>query len=111
MGLCDARLSAAELEREVLEFAERAAKVPVELQQINKRSVHRAMEIIGTRAAIRAGTEIQALAFPTEASKEYMTRFRRDGASVSKLLDRTRCAVRRLSRARRWLSCPSRSTM
>ena len=29
---------------------------------------------------------IQALAFQTEPSKEYMTRFRRDDASVSKLL-------------------------
>src|SRR6185369_6928407 len=76
----------ADLEREVLAIAERVAKLPSELAQINKRSVHRAMEIAGMRAAIRAGTEIQALAFQTEPSKEYMTRFRRDGASVSKLL-------------------------
>jgi len=53
---------------------------------MNKRSVHRAMEIAGLRAAIRAGTEIQALAFQTEPSKEYLSRFRRDGASVSRLL-------------------------
>jgi enoyl-CoA hydratase len=77
---------AADLEREVLAIAERVARLPTELAQINKRSVHRAMEISGMRAAIRAGTEIQALAFQTEPSKEYMTRFRRDGASVSKLL-------------------------
>jgi enoyl-CoA hydratase len=76
----------ADLEREVLVIAERVARLPTELAQINKRSVHRAMEISGMRAAIRAGTEIQALAFQTEPSKEYMTRFRRDGASVSKLL-------------------------
>ena len=49
-------------------------------------SVHRAMEIMGMRAAIRAGTEIQALAFQTAPSKEYMSRFRRDGKSVSDLL-------------------------
>ena len=78
--------AAADLEREVLAIAERVARMPTELAQINKRSVHRAMEISGMRAAIRAGTEIQALAFQTEPSKEYMTRFRRDGASVSKLL-------------------------
>jgi enoyl-CoA hydratase len=77
---------AADLEREVLAIAERVARLPSELAQINKRSVHRAMEIAGLRAAIRAGTEIQALAFQTEASKAYMGRFRRDGASVSKLL-------------------------
>ncbi len=77
---------AADLEREVLAIAERVAKLPTELAQINKRSVHRAMEIAGLRAAIRAGTEIQALAFQTEPSKEYMNRFRRDGQSVSGLL-------------------------
>jgi len=41
------------------------------LQQINKRSVHRAMEIMGMRAAIRAGTELQALAFHQPASLAY----------------------------------------
>ena len=74
------------LEAEVLAVAERVAKLPTELAAINKRSVHRAMEIMGMRAAIRAGTEIQALAFQTEASSAYMSRFRRDGASVSSLL-------------------------
>ena len=74
------------LEAEVLAVAERVAKLPTELAAINKRSVHRAMEIMGMRAAIRSGTEIQALAFQTEASKAYMTRFRRDGESVSGLL-------------------------
>src|SRR5436190_16355867 len=76
-----------ELEARTLDFAERAAKVPVELQQINKRSVHRAMEIMGARAAMRAGTEIQALAFTTEASRAYMSTFRRDGGSVKQQLD------------------------
>src|SRR6185312_1992652 len=56
----------ADREREVLAIAGRVAKLPSELAQINKRSVHRAMEIAGMRAAIRAGTEIQALAFQTE---------------------------------------------
>jgi enoyl-CoA hydratase len=72
----------AELEQRTLDFAERAAKIPVELQQLNKRSVHRAMEIMGARAAMRAGTEIQALAFTTEASLAYRKNFRRDGGSV-----------------------------
>ena len=40
----------------------------------------------GDFAAIRAGTEIQALAFQTAPSREYMSRFRRDGKSVSDLL-------------------------
>ena len=43
-------------------IAERVAKIPSDLQQLNKRCVHRAMDIMGVRAAIRAGSELQALA-------------------------------------------------
>jgi enoyl-CoA hydratase len=43
-------------------------------------------QLEGLRAAIRAGTELQALAFQTEESKAYMSRFRRDGETVSGLL-------------------------
>jgi enoyl-CoA hydratase len=42
---------------------------------------------MGARAAMRAGTEIQALAFTTEASRAYMSSFRRDGGSVKAQLD------------------------
>jgi enoyl-CoA hydratase len=87
-GFATRAFPAAELERRTLEFAERAATIPTELQQLNKRSVHRAMEIMGARAAIRAGTEIQALAFTTEASRAYLSQFRRDGGSVREQLDR-----------------------
>ena len=66
--------------------AERIALVPTELSQINKRAVHRAMEIMGLRAAIRAGTELQALAFSTAASQAYRAQFKRDGSSVRELL-------------------------
>ena len=38
------------------------AGVPADLTQINKRVVHRAFDVWGARAAIRAGTELQALA-------------------------------------------------
>jgi enoyl-CoA hydratase len=87
-GFANRAVPAATLEREVLEVAERVARIPPELQQLNKRTVHRAMEIMGARTAIRAGTEIQALAFTTEASRAYMQEFRRDGASVAKTLSR-----------------------
>jgi enoyl-CoA hydratase len=72
------------LEDEVLAIAERVAKIAPDVQQMNKRSVHRAMEIMGLRAAIRAGTEIQALAMTTESSRETFGKFR-DG--VRKGLD------------------------
>jgi hypothetical protein len=52
------------------------AKIPPGLQQMNKRAVHRAMEIMGLRAAIRAVTEMQALAMTTASSRAYMKEFR-----------------------------------
>ena len=61
----------AELEQHTLDFAERAAKVPVELQQLNKRTVHRAMEFKGVRTATRAGSELQGLASNLETSKQF----------------------------------------
>lgn len=64
------------LETEVLAIAERVAKIPTDVQQMNKRSVHRAMEIMGLRAAIRAGTEIQALALTTDSSRATFAKFR-----------------------------------
>jgi enoyl-CoA hydratase len=67
-----------ELEARVLDIAERVAKIPSDLQQLNKRSVHRAMEIMGMRAAIRAGTEIQALAFHQKSAREYLKRIVQD---------------------------------
>ena len=74
-GFANKALPAEDLETHVLSVAERAAKIPTDLQQLNKRSVHRAMEIMGARAAIRAGTEIQALGFTTESFKAYMKSF------------------------------------
>jgi len=84
VGFANRAFPAEALEREVLAIAERIAKIPTDVQQMNKRSVHRAMEIMGLRAAIRAGTEIQALALTTESSRQTFAKFR-DG--VTKGLD------------------------
>ncbi|MCX7382280.1 MAG: enoyl-CoA hydratase-related protein [Alphaproteobacteria bacterium] len=81
-GFANRAFPAAALEAEVLKVAARIAMIPTELAQINKRSVHRAMEAMGLRAAIRAGTELQALAFTTKASLDYRAQFKRDGGSV-----------------------------
>ena len=85
-GFANRALPAAELDEAVLGVAERMALVPTELSQINKRAVHRAMEIMGLRAAIRAGTELQALAFTTAASLAYRARLQARRRSVSEQL-------------------------
>lgn len=64
------------LEAETLALAERVAIIPTDVQQLNKRSVHRAMEIMGLRAAVRAGADLQALALTTESSKAMFAAFR-----------------------------------
>ena len=70
-GFANKAYPAEDLDEKVLAHAERVAKVASDVQQMNKRSIHRAMEIMGMRAAIHAGTEIQALAFFTETSQTY----------------------------------------
>ncbi|MBS0558933.1 MAG: enoyl-CoA hydratase/isomerase family protein [Proteobacteria bacterium] len=85
-GFANRAYPAERLEAEVLAIAERMTHIPSELLQINKRAMHRAMEAMGLRAAIRAGTELQALAFTTESSLAYRAQFKRDGGSVRNLL-------------------------
>src|SRR5581483_4900530 len=84
VGFANRAFPAERLDAEVLAIAQRVAKIPTDVQQMNKRSVHRAMEIMGLRAAIRAGTEIQALATTTEASKQVFASF---GKGVRGALD------------------------
>ncbi len=93
VGFANRAFPAAELDAEVLAVAERVARTPTDVQQMNKRSVHRAMEIMGLRAAIRAGAEIQALALTTESSRATFARFQ-DG--VAQALDARDAGVRRL---------------
>jgi enoyl-CoA hydratase len=78
IGLVNRAFPQAALESHVLEISSRVAKIPTELQQINKRSVHRAMEIMGVRAAIRAGTDLQALAFHQPASLAYRAEIKKN---------------------------------
>jgi enoyl-CoA hydratase len=75
MGFANRAYPADELDAVVLEIAGRVALVPSDLQQLNKRSVHRAMEIMGARAAMRSGTEIQALGFHQRSSRDYLKQF------------------------------------
>ncbi len=61
-----------ELEAAVLEVAKRVAKLPPDIVQLNKRTVHRSMEIKGFRTAIRQGTELCALGTHQKSFHEFM---------------------------------------
>jgi len=76
VGFANRAYPAARLDEEVVAVAQRIAKVPTDVQQMNKRAVHRGMEIMGLRAAIRAGTEIQSLALTTQTSRDSFAKFR-----------------------------------
>ena len=62
IGWANRAFPADRLEEDVLDVAAQVAATASDLAQINKRLVHRQAEIMGTRAAIRAGSELQALA-------------------------------------------------
>lgn len=71
-GFANRAFPADRLELEVLEVAEKIARVPPDIQQINKRAVHRQMELMGMRAAIRSGTEIQTLSMLTPSARSHL---------------------------------------
>jgi len=75
-GFANRAFSEAELEENVLRIAERVAKTPSDLQQINKRAVHRQMDAMGIRAGIRAGTEMQQLATYTATTQAHLAELR-----------------------------------
>ena len=74
-----------ELEAEVLRIASRVANIPSDLQHLNKRTVHRAMDIMGIRAGIRAGTDVHALGWYQPSSRAFMQSLR-EGPRVKEAL-------------------------
>ena len=75
-GFANRAFPEAELEAEVLRIAERVAMTPTDIQQINKRAVHRQMDAMGIRAGIRAGTEMQQLATFTASTQAHLKEIR-----------------------------------
>jgi enoyl-CoA hydratase len=72
-----------ELDDRVMEVAGRVASIPSDLQQLNKRTVHRAMEVMGMRTAIRYGSELVALGLHQRSSREYLRRMMEGNLSDS----------------------------
>lgn len=81
-GFANRHFPSERLDDEVLAVAERVAKVPPDLQAINKRVVHRGMEIMGLRDGLRATAELNALGFHQRSSREYFARLRQGVTSA-----------------------------
>src|SRR5436190_9062529 len=72
LGWANRAYPADELDSAVVAMAERIAMVPPDLVQLNKRVVHRGMEVMGLRTAIRAGTELCALGIHQRSMHEFI---------------------------------------
>jgi len=59
--------------------AQRIARVPADLVQLNKRVVHRQMEVMGLHTGIRLGSELCALGTHQKSMHEFLARTRKLG--------------------------------
>jgi enoyl-CoA hydratase len=57
-------------------MAQRVATLPPDIVQVNKRTVHRGMEISGLRAAIRSGTELCTIGTHQPSFHEFIAKMR-----------------------------------
>jgi enoyl-CoA hydratase len=79
LGWANASVPEQDLEGHVLDVAQRIATVPPDLVQLNKRVVHRQMEIMGLHTGIRAGSELCALGVHQQSFKEFLAKVQEQG--------------------------------
>ena len=94
LGWANDAFPADELDERVVAYAERIAKMPTDLIQLNKRLVHRTMEVMGLRTAIRVGTEICALGIHQKTHGDVPGRHQ--GQWADRCLEQSGLALRRL---------------
>ncbi|MGV3759295.1 MAG: enoyl-CoA hydratase-related protein [Actinomycetota bacterium] len=79
LGWANRAFPAEQLEAEVLAVAQRIAKLPPDIVSLNKRTVHRAMDHMGLRQSIRAGTDLCALGIHQESFQVFIEKMRTQG--------------------------------
>ena len=83
LGWANRAFPAADLEASVLAVAQRIALLPPDIVQLNKRTVHRAMDHMGLRQSIRAGTDICALGIHQESFVVFLNEMRDKGLTAA----------------------------
>lgn len=83
LGWANRAFPEADLDAEVLAVAERIALIPTDIVSLNKRTVHRAMDAMGMRAAIRQGTELCALGTKAATFTDFIDRSREQGLTAA----------------------------
>jgi len=74
LGWANAAFPVEDLDQRVVEIATKVAAMPPDIVALNKRVVHRGMEVMGLRTAIRAGTELCALGTHQRSLREFVGR-------------------------------------
>ena len=72
LGWANGSVPGEQLEAHVLDVAKRICSVPADMVQLNKRVVHRQMEIMGLHTGIRAGSELCALGTHQRSMHEFL---------------------------------------
>lgn len=83
LGWANDCVPADRLEAKVLDVAGRIATLPPDLVQLNKRVVHRQMEIMGLHTGIRAGSELCALGTKQQSLIDFMEKTRAQGLKAT----------------------------
>jgi enoyl-CoA hydratase len=83
LGWANRAFPEADLDAEVLAVAQRIALLPTDIVQLNKRTVHRAMDHMGLRQSIRAGTDICALGIHQESFEVFLDEMHTKGLTAA----------------------------
>jgi enoyl-CoA hydratase len=73
VGWANEAFPVAELDEKVLAVASKIALLPPDVVQINKRVVHRQMEVMGLRTGVRIGTELCALGTHQKSMRAFIS--------------------------------------
>jgi enoyl-CoA hydratase/carnithine racemase len=79
LGWANRAFPEAELDQAVVAIARRIAKLPPDIVQLNKRTVHRAMDVMGIRQSIRSGTELCSLGTKQPSFRAFVEGMRAKG--------------------------------
>jgi len=85
-GWATAAVPAEELDTYTLQIAERIAQLPRDLVRLNKRTIHRQMEVMGFRNGVRAGTELCSLGMHSESMAAFLAKAGPQGKELTAAL-------------------------
>jgi enoyl-CoA hydratase len=83
LGWANRAFPVEELDERVVEVATRIAKMPPDIVALNKRIVHRGMEVMGLRTAIRVGTELCALGTHQKSLRDFVANTQQRGLTAA----------------------------